>query len=152
MAERLVNMFFTRQSMEKFADVIGVNYPDFDRSRFLTLVYTDNWEKKELKEKMRHTTLCLRQVLPDAFPDAVDVALILHFLRQVFGDTVKFIEFDRVVGLARLHIPLLEIHPQNPENPTRRRHHCNHHPKNVLLQAFHCISPVANRRKCIAGP
>ncbi|MBN2000297.1 DNA alkylation repair protein [candidate division KSB1 bacterium] len=99
MAERLVNMFFTGQSMEKFAGIISANYPAFARDRFLSLVYTDNWDKKELKEKMRHTTLCLRQVLPDSFPEAVEVLiaaapLVKGFEAMVLPDYVELYGLD----------------------------------------------------------
>ncbi len=75
MAERLVNMFFTRQSLENYADAIARHYPAFDREKFLSLIYTDDWDKKELKQKMRHATLCLKQVLPASFPEAVDILI-----------------------------------------------------------------------------
>ncbi|MBN2413464.1 DNA alkylation repair protein [candidate division KSB1 bacterium] len=73
MAERLKDIFFTETSLNKFADTIKQYYPEFDKKKFLALVFDENWESLELKAKMRHTTLCLHETLPKDFGKALDI-------------------------------------------------------------------------------
>jgi len=73
MAEKLKDMFFTSSSIKAMADVLKRYYPDFDKKRFVSLVFDDGFESKELKARMRHTTQCLRQVLPKSYKKALSV-------------------------------------------------------------------------------
>jgi 3-methyladenine DNA glycosylase AlkC len=73
MAERLKDMFFTQSSMNEFAETIKKIYPAFDKKKFLSLIFDSTWESQELKEKMRHTTLCLHKTLPNSYKEALDL-------------------------------------------------------------------------------
>ncbi len=73
MAERLKDMFFTQKSMDTFADTIQHFYPEFDKKKFIQLVFDDTFADKEILGKMRHTTQCLRDTLPDSYKEAVDI-------------------------------------------------------------------------------
>jgi len=75
MAERLKDMFFTKESVDKFTDVIKKNYPAFDKPRFRQLLFDASFEKKELLDKMRHTTECLHATLPKSYKDALNVLM-----------------------------------------------------------------------------
>lgn len=39
MAERLKDIYFTKDSMGAFADIIGKVYPNFNKRKFLDLIY-----------------------------------------------------------------------------------------------------------------
>ncbi|MBU2511397.1 DNA alkylation repair protein [bacterium] len=73
MAERLKDQFFTRKSLETFAVAIKKQYPEFNKEQFNRLIYDSNWDHCELKQKMRHTTECLRQTLPEDYETAVSI-------------------------------------------------------------------------------
>ncbi len=73
MAERLKDMFFTPDSMDAFAEAIQSACPEFDTERFKALVFDGSFEGKEVKDRMSHTTRCLRQALPAAYPEALEV-------------------------------------------------------------------------------
>jgi len=73
MAERLKDIFFTDTSINKFGDSIKLCYPEFDKGKFLKLVFNDEWQSKELKERMRHTTICLHETLPKNYKKTVDI-------------------------------------------------------------------------------
>lgn len=77
MPDKLKDLFFTSQSLNALGESIRSAYPPFDISRFLGLVVDTNWKNLELKAKMRHTTLCLKQVLPQSYAEA------LHVLTEV---------------------------------------------------------------------
>jgi len=71
MAERLKDMFFTQSSMETFAEMIQQFYPEFDKKNFIALVFDATFADKELKDKMRHTTQCLRKTLPKSYKESL---------------------------------------------------------------------------------
>jgi 3-methyladenine DNA glycosylase AlkC len=73
MPDRLKDLYFTRSSLEAMAAAVRRAYPAFDAERFLALVFDETWDALELKDRMRHTTRCLGQTLPPAYPRALDV-------------------------------------------------------------------------------
>ena len=73
MAERLKDMFFSRESMDAFAAAIQDSCSEFEKERFLELVFSDEFAALELKERMSHTTRCLHKTLPCTFPEAVEI-------------------------------------------------------------------------------
>ena len=73
MAERLKDMFFTQKSTDTFADTIKQFYPEFDKKKFIQLVFDDTFADKEILDKMRHTTQCLKKTLPDSYKEALDI-------------------------------------------------------------------------------
>jgi 3-methyladenine DNA glycosylase AlkC len=73
MAEPLKDMFFTGSSMDTFADTIQRFYPEFDKKKFIRLVFDETFADKELKDKMRHTTLCLKKTLPESYKEALEI-------------------------------------------------------------------------------
>ena len=75
MADRLKDMFFTRESLGSFSDVIQRVYPEFDKNRFLALIHDEEWADRELKQKMRHTSVCLFETLPRDYHRAIDILL-----------------------------------------------------------------------------
>ncbi len=75
MAERLKDIFFTRESIDKFADVIKRHYPGFDKTQFLELMFDESFEAKELLDKMKHTTKCLFDTLSKSYKEALDILM-----------------------------------------------------------------------------
>ena len=47
MAERLKDIFFTNSSINKFGDIIKQYYPEFDKEKFLNLIFNDEWKLKD---------------------------------------------------------------------------------------------------------
>lgn len=73
MAERLKNIFFTKSSVKNFTNVIGESFPEFNREKFSKLIYTNEWEGLELKQKMRHISFALKGTLPENFEKACEI-------------------------------------------------------------------------------
>ena len=73
MAEKLKDMFFTPASVTTLAQTLTRFYPEFPRKRFATLVFDENFDKLELKARMRHTTECLRQTLPKSYKRSLGI-------------------------------------------------------------------------------
>jgi len=75
MAEKLKDNFLTTSSISSFADIIKKHYSKFDKNKFLKLVFNDEWESKELKERWRHVTISLHKVLPENYEMALEILI-----------------------------------------------------------------------------
>lgn len=73
MPEQLKKIFFTTSSINEMGDTIQRFYPDFDKNKFVKLIFDEGWEAMELKEKMRHTTQCLHKTLPESYEEALEI-------------------------------------------------------------------------------
>jgi 3-methyladenine DNA glycosylase AlkC len=52
---------------DQFSDILGEVIPNFDKQKFTLAIFTDNWDRKELKQRMKHTSFVLHQFLPEDF-------------------------------------------------------------------------------------
>ncbi|MCJ7581142.1 MAG: hypothetical protein MUP98_11495 [Candidatus Aminicenantes bacterium] len=73
MAERLKDIFFTKETMGAFADTIRKAYPDFNKRKFLDLIYDGSFEAKEFMERSKHITHSLHETLPKSYKKALDI-------------------------------------------------------------------------------
>ncbi|MEN8119526.1 MAG: DNA alkylation repair protein [Bacteroidota bacterium] len=94
MPEALKNQFFTKGSIQKFANEICKEYASFDNEKFLELIYTKDWETKELKAKMYHVTNCLHDTFSKDYLSALEILLkiapfIKGFEAMVLPDFVE---------------------------------------------------------------
>ena len=97
MAERLKDIFFTHSSITSLADAINAVYQEFDRTKFLDLIYAEEWENKALKEKMRHTTICMHDTLPASYPEALEI--LIKVVPSVKGfEALTFPDYVQLYG------------------------------------------------------
>lgn len=101
MAEPLKDVFFKQEFFDDLAAACKAVYPPFDTERFLTRIYNEGWEERELKERVRHTTVTLHSLLPEDYRSALGllyhVAPILHsygFEKMIFPDFVEVYGLD----------------------------------------------------------
>lgn len=73
MAERLVDQFFTPDSLDKLAGVLQDTWPAFERQRFLAAVQGESWDALALKARMRRTTEAMHATLPEDFATALEI-------------------------------------------------------------------------------
>jgi 3-methyladenine DNA glycosylase AlkC len=66
---------FNKTTVGLIAEDIKAVYPQFDTTLFMKLVFDKTWEKLELKERMHHGALCLKEVLPDDYKKALDIII-----------------------------------------------------------------------------
>jgi 3-methyladenine DNA glycosylase AlkC len=105
MAERLKDLFFKDIFITGLGDAIQNVYPDFDRTDFNRLVYGDDWENKELKQKMHHVTHCLAAFLPKDYPAAMKILTEVAPNFKSF-DAMIFPDFVECYGLDDWDISL----------------------------------------------
>jgi 3-methyladenine DNA glycosylase AlkC len=113
MAELFKNMFFKKDFFEKLSDQIVKEFPAFDREKFLKLVFNNEWEHKELKQRMRHASNSLHEVLPSDYRKALGILMkaskgLKGFNAMIFSDYVEVYGLDD----PEVSIPALELFTQ----------------------------------------
>jgi 3-methyladenine DNA glycosylase AlkC len=106
-AEPLKSMFFQAEFFDDLAAACKAVYPPFEPGTFLARIYDEGWHGRELKERMRHTTVTLGSLLPEGYRTA------LSLLRQAapsldsYGfENMIFSDFVEVYGLDDWHVSL----------------------------------------------
>jgi 3-methyladenine DNA glycosylase AlkC len=81
MAEALKNLF-NQRFFEVFTDHMTQITNGFDKEKFLKEIYSPEWDKLELKERMRHITLVIKPYLEEDYKDNIQQILKLTELFQ----------------------------------------------------------------------
>ena len=72
MPEPLKNMY-SKPFMTDLSNEISKHYPVFNQRAFSQSVFDQHWQKKELKQRMRHISECLHQHLPADYKTTIDI-------------------------------------------------------------------------------
>lgn len=105
MADKLKDTLFPLEKVQLFASVLKDVYPVFESEKFVSAVCDAEWPDRELKEKMRHTTLCLHRFLPSDFKTAVD--LLVAIVPKVTGfEAIVLPDYIEVYGQNHWDISL----------------------------------------------
>ncbi|MBE2217326.1 MAG: DNA alkylation repair protein [Ignavibacteria bacterium] len=112
MAEPLKNMY-SKAYLARFADVFAELETAFSKKKFLTLVFDNEWEQKELKQRMRHISICLHKSLPGGYEKNISVLIkavkkFSGFLSMTFPDYVEVYGLDN----PKLSVKALELFTQ----------------------------------------
>jgi len=67
----LIKDIYSPSFYENFGQAVAELDPDFDNQKFINAIYESNFDQKEWKERMKHTTVVLHQFMPQDFPEAV---------------------------------------------------------------------------------
>lgn len=68
---------------DKLTVILSRALPEFDKIRFMSRIYRDGFEHKELKDRMRHTAKAMHCFIPENFDEAVPVLEhIINHLRE----------------------------------------------------------------------
>lgn len=89
----LLKDIYSVRFYDKFSHILEEVLPNFDRQKFTSAIFTDNWERKELKQRMRHTSLVLHKFLPDDFTKTSKYFEILISRIQQHPFTQSSLEF-----------------------------------------------------------
>ena len=94
---------------------IQTELPSFDESTFLENVFDAGWAARELKERMRHITVALHDLLPAGYRTALDILRRAAPKLSHYGfENMVFCDFVGVYGLEdwEASIPALEVFTQ----------------------------------------
>ncbi|MFC3560380.1 DNA alkylation repair protein [Pedobacter jamesrossensis] len=56
---------------DKLSDVLTKTIPDFDKKKFIIQIYSTEFESKELKQRMKHTTKVMNSFMPEDYAEGV---------------------------------------------------------------------------------
>ncbi|MCF6268179.1 MAG: hypothetical protein L3J41_00545 [Melioribacteraceae bacterium] len=105
MPELLKNIY-SKEFFYKFIRTIQKTERDFDKESFLKQIYDNEWDKRELKQRMRHITIVLKNHLSEDFEKNVEILLntIPNLLSEGFKpDNLEFIFFPDFIEIYGLN-------------------------------------------------
>jgi 3-methyladenine DNA glycosylase AlkC len=101
----LLKDIYNKQFFHFISTVFKNNIPNFNTHKFQKHVLDKDWENRELKERMRHITVCLREYFPVNYVDCLPiissiVAELKKLDRKEFGLAYIFIpDFIEMYGI-----------------------------------------------------
>lgn len=116
MAEALKDMFFQKKFYQGLCTEMETLHPTFNSEQFLQEIFNDGWEKRALKDRMRHTTLTLHKHMPEDFRQALDILYQLLPRLESFGfEKMIFPDYVELYGLEDwdASLPAFEIFTQS---------------------------------------
>ena len=79
----LLKDLYSPSFYKNLANALTVVMPSFNKQRFISQIFTDEFNNKELKARMRHTSEVLHNFMPADFKTAVKVLeKLIHQLRK----------------------------------------------------------------------
>jgi 3-methyladenine DNA glycosylase AlkC len=64
---------YSKEFFDRLCQRFKKDEPSFDIPAFQQMIFDEQWEQRELKERMRHITLCLHQQLQRPFQEAINL-------------------------------------------------------------------------------
>lgn len=78
----LLKDLFSPAFFEELERTIKKVLPEFDAPSFRKKIFDQQWEERELKDRMKHTAFVLKDFLPEDYPEAVDVIVKIAQLKM----------------------------------------------------------------------
>ncbi len=79
----LLKDIYSKDFYDSLCKTLGEVIPSFNKDKFIQQIFDGNWDSKELKQRMKHTSLVLHSVLPAEFASSVSlIEKIIKSLRQ----------------------------------------------------------------------
>lgn len=69
----LLKELYSKQFYNRIAEVFEITVPGFKKAPFLRQIFTPDFEEKELKERMRHTSVVLHEFFPRDYKKTVAI-------------------------------------------------------------------------------
>ena len=90
---------YNKHFIKDLAGQIAEHYPSFKKEEFINSIINENWESKELKERMRHVTITIAQFLPISYQKQIEtlnniVANFRGLTGMIFPDFVEVYGMD----------------------------------------------------------
>ncbi|WP_064966749.1 DNA alkylation repair protein [Tenacibaculum ovolyticum] len=86
MAELFKNIY-NQKFFDSFVNTLIQVKSDFDKKSFLKCIYDNKWENRELKQRMRHISIVLKNHLSENFDENIDT--ILRLIHQLEKNGIK---------------------------------------------------------------
>jgi len=112
MAEPFKNIY-NQKFFEQFTKTLLAVIPSFDKASFLNRIYDNEWENRELKQRMRHVAKTLKRHLSDDYEDNVNTLLqIIQHLQKngTREEVIEYMFFPDFIELYGLDDYKISIH------------------------------------------
>ncbi|VAX17317.1 DNA alkylation repair enzyme [hydrothermal vent metagenome] len=107
MAEALKNSY-NEKFFKTLSAALKTAYPKFGSGLFHKLIFDDEWETRELKQRMRHITLCLKETLPNSYRKSLEI--LLQTAPEFSGfEPMFFPDFVEVYGMDDWEISIAAL-------------------------------------------
>ncbi len=111
MAE-LLKFIYNDVYISKLTEAIHSQYDPFPRKDFIQSVFSSEWDRLELKQRMRHITQCLGHALPPEYD--ITIRILQNSIPSLTGhglENIIFPDFVEVFGLNdwSISLPALEL-------------------------------------------
>ncbi len=115
MAEFQLKNIYNPLFFEAFTAHFQSIYAEFDKVKFLEMLFDETWEVRSLKQRVRHITLCLGELLPQNYSSALSIlkevseGLSGGFEYMFFPDFIEVYgleDFENSVEALRIFTPL----------------------------------------------
>lgn len=98
MAEPLKNLYNEKFFRSLVNDFLSA-YPNFDAEGFMTRIYDDQWENRELKDRLRHITVSLHATLQMPYRKALEILMPVASKQRYGFEYVFFPDFVELYGM-----------------------------------------------------
>ncbi|MDR2010844.1 MAG: DNA alkylation repair protein [Bacteroidales bacterium] len=73
----LLKDLYSKSFYENLSNTLIEIYPEFNKPEFIKDIYSAGFEAKELKERMRHTTIVIHKYMPSSYKETVELLFTL---------------------------------------------------------------------------
>jgi len=135
---KLLKELYDKNYINILSDNIIATYSGFNKKKFITSVFNDNWHNKELKQRMRHISNTLYLFLPNNYKESIFILknTFLKMNTQYSLENMVFQDFVEVYGLEDFKISMeaLEIFTINSSSEFAIRQFILKYPSETMNQ------------------
>ena len=99
MADTQLKNWYNKAFYDKLSTAFEKHYPSFNRKKFLALIFDEQWDNRELKERMHHTAVVIHSILSGSYAEKI---VILNQIAPYCDDGflgILFPDFVQTYGL-----------------------------------------------------
>jgi len=75
---KLLKDLYTKEYIDSLAFLLKKNYKNFDILNFTLDVFNSSWKDKQLKQRMRHITICIHKYLNTSYIKSIDILKLTY--------------------------------------------------------------------------
>jgi 3-methyladenine DNA glycosylase AlkC len=137
MAKLLKNLY-NKTYIDSLADEIKKVYKDFDKTAFVGYVFDETWDKKELKQRMRHISVNMGLYLPFSYKKNIEILkeVFKNIASGYYLENMVFQDFVEVYGLDDFKVSMgaLEVFTDESSSEFAIRQFILKYPKQSMAQ------------------
>jgi len=137
MAKLLKNLY-NKEYLYILTNEIHKVYKEFDKLTFLKIIFDENWEQKELKQRIRHISTSIGLFLDFKYEKKIDILkkVFISMPSKYYMENFIFQDFVEVYGLNEFSISMkaLEIFTENSSSEFAIRQFILKYPEQTMLQ------------------